>query len=434
MNLGRMTLVLAAVLLLGSLCAGAAQEAPTLDELLVRAVQDSPELHSLDYQIRVAEAMVPTAGALPDPMLEVGLSNVPANTLLGLDQDTMTGIEVMVSQEVPRSSKRRLSRQAQGQEADMLRQRLLDRRNDVVRRVTRAYRDVQSMDEQIALTEQNKQLAQDMLAAAEASYAAGKTMQQDVFMAQVRLSQMLDMLITMRRERASAEVMLGQALSREGNFTIAPLPPITRTSIHLDAAQLSAAAGETSPQLAEMRVRAEQAATQERLARLGLKPDYQFSFAYMIRQPVSGVDMSGVDMWSARVGINLPWMYRRERTDQEIKAAEATRQAAEEDVKAMRNELASMLQQAANAIQHDDQQLDLLLTGLLPQSEGAMAAARAAYITGKGAMTALLDTQMSYLTMQLQRPRLVADRESNLADLIYLSGGPTPAAEGAHES
>jgi outer membrane protein TolC len=127
-------------------------------------------------------------------------------------------------------------------------------------------------------------------------------------------------------------------------------------------------------------------------------------------------------------------MYRRERTDQEIKAAEATRQAAEEDVKAMRNELASMLQQAANAIQHDDQQLDLLLTGLLPQSEGAMAAARSAYITGKGAMTALLDTQMSYLTMQLQRPRLVADRESNLADLIYLSGGPTPAAEGAHES
>ena len=36
MNLGRMTLVLASVLLLGSLCAGAAQEAPTLDELLGR--------------------------------------------------------------------------------------------------------------------------------------------------------------------------------------------------------------------------------------------------------------------------------------------------------------------------------------------------------------------------------------------------------------
>ena len=397
---------------------------PTLESLIAQGIQNSPGLRSLHYQIRAAEAMIAPAGALPDPMLEIGLKDIPVGAGISLNRDTMSGLEVMVSQMVMPSAKRRLDRGMQADMARMVRERYADKRNDIVRRVTKAYREVQAMDEQIRITEQNKQLAADMLAAAEASYATGKVMQQDVFMSQVRLSQMVDMLLAMRKERANAEVMLGEALTRPTGFTIGPLPPPERTPAAMEAESLVAAAEAASPQLLEMRVRVEQAEKQVRLAALGLKPDYTFSFAYMTRQTVEMEPMSGDDMWSAAVGINLPWVYRRDKTDQQRKSAAAARCAAEADVAAMQNELAAMIRQRVNDIYSADQQLALLDTGLLPQSEGAVAAARSAYVVGKGSITAMLDSQMSFLNLQLQRSRLTAEREINLAELTYLIGKP----------
>lgn len=411
--------------------AGSSAAPPALETLISEGVNNSPKLLSLHYQIHEAEAMVAPAGALPDPMLEVSLRNIPVGAGIGLDQDMMSGVEVMVSQEVRPSAKRRLEREMQADMARMLREKYADKWNDIVRRVTKAYRDVQAMDEQIRITEQNKQLAADMLAAEEASYATGKAMQQDVFMAQVRLSQMVEMLLTMRKERATAEVMLGEALNRRTGFAIGPLPPLTPTPASLDTERLIVTTDAASPQLLEMRVRVQQSERRERLAALGLRPDYRLSFAYMIREPLEMEPMSGDDMWSAAVGIALPWVFRREKTDQERKAAAAAKCAALEDVSAMRNELVSMIRQRVNDIRAADQQLVLLETGLLPQSEGAVAAARSAYVVGRGSITAMLDSQMSFLNLQLQRSRLTAERESNLAELTYLIGKPgCPPAEG----
>lgn len=410
--------------LAGSLLSGLArgQEPPSLDQLIAQGVQNSAELRALSYQICEAEARIAPAGALPDPMLEVGFKNIPVDAGISISQDPMSGLEIMVLQEVMPKERRRLERGRQADMARMLRERYADKRNDIARRVTRAYRELQSLDEQIRVAEANKQLAEDMLAAAEANYATGKAMQQDVFMAQVRVSQMVEMLISMRRERANAEVMLAEALNCQTGITIGLLPAPTCTSVNLDPEQLIATASAASPQLLEMRVRVEQAEKQVRLADLGLKPNFTFSLAYMLRGRVDDDPMTGAEMWSAGVGINLPWVYRKEKTEQERQAAAAAKNAALEEVSARRNELVSMIRQRVNEVRRADEQLCLLDTGLLPQAEGAVAAARSAYLVGKGSITALLDSQMSFLNYRLQRSRIIAEREINLAEINYLVG------------
>jgi outer membrane protein TolC len=87
-----------------------------------------------------------------------------------------------------------------------------------------------------------------------------------------------------------------------------------------------------------------------------------------------------------------------------------------------------LIRQRVNDVRRAEEQLCLLDTGLLPQSEGAVAAARSAYGVGTGSITALLDSQMSFLNFHLQRSRLLAEREINLAELTYLVG--CPPAEG----
>ena len=414
---------------------GLAQEAtlPSVDALVTEALAKSAELASLRQQVAAAEAMVAPAGALPDPMVAVGLSNVPVGAGIRLDQDAMSSLQLMASQEVPRSSKRRLGREVQSAMAAMLRARYDQKRTEIVRQVKQAYLDVQLMDQEVIIAGQNREVAQDMLATAEALYATGKVMQEDVFLAQVRLSQMVEMAISARRERGMAQTRLNRLLYRPPNQDIATLPPPQPTSRALTSAALAPLAMERNPGLIEMRARVQQAEKGEHLAAQGIKPDFRLDVAYMIRKPVDMEPMSGDDMWSATVGINLPWLYRRQKVDQEVKAAQATRAAAQQDVGSMSNELGAMIEESLIELRRQEEQLALVETGLLPQAEGALAASRASYITGQGEVLNLLDSQMNLYNLQLERVRLITDHERTLAELEYLAGGSLEAGAGTAE-
>jgi len=436
-------LATAILLALGDL--GAAQGEPMLtrDQAICEAIEKSAELASLEQQAAAAEAMVAPAGALPDPMLSAGLSNLVVGQGLRLDQDAMTGIEFMLSQEVPPSSKRRLSREVQSGELAMVQARRQDKLLDLIRQVKKSYLDLQYYDEALAVAEQNRDLAQDMLAAAEARYATGKGMQQDVFQAQVRLSQMVEMLISMRRMRAAAQARLNRLLYRAPGQPIAPLPGIRMSALDLNASDLAACAEESNPRLTEMRARLAQAHNSQQLAAQEIKPHYTFGLSYMVRTRIPMNDMSGSDMWGVSVGINLPWIYRRQKVDQEVKVAQASRLAAEQDLAAMQNELSGMIEEMVIEVQRTADQLSLVETGLLPQAEGAVAASRASYAAGQGEILDLLDNQMNLYDLQLERVSLLADHERGLAEIEYLvgasPGGPpegtlvprTEAEEGA---
>ena len=132
----------------------------------------------------------------------------------------------------------------------------------------------------------------------------------------------------------------------------------------------------------------------------------------------------GEDFWSASVGVSLPWIYRRDTVDQEVKAAEARRSAAELEAAAIRNGVMGRIEELVVELVREDEQIALLETGLLPQAEGALASSRAAYATGQVELLTLLDNQMNLYSLELQRLRLIADHERDVSELEYLVGGP----------
>ena len=401
----------------------------SLSAAIAEALEKSAELKALARRVEAAESMVRPAAALPDPMASVGLTNIPVGSGVQLDQDMMSGVELMLSQEVPRGEKRRLRARAQSEEAEMLRARLQDRQNDVVRMVKKAYFDLQYLEEAVTITDQNRLLVEDMLAAAEGRYATGKGMLQDIFQAQVRLSQMLDMLVELRQKRAAGGIRLNKLMYRPPTEPVGELAPLSRTARPGGEEGMEERAISGSPALAEMRVRLRQQGIRAELAAQGIRPDFSFAFRYMIRQRLEMNPMSGDDMWSASVGMSLPWLYRREKVDEEVRGARAEQEAAEQELAAMENELRQMVEETVTEIGRAEEQLSLVETALLPQAEGALSSSRAAYETGKTEFGNLLDNQMSLYNEQLRRADLAADRERSLADLEYLLGGP-PSCRG----
>lgn len=395
----------------------------TLESVLAEALESSAELEAVRAQVRAAEASIAPAGALPDPMLSLSVSDMPVGGVR-LDETSMSAVELGLSQLVPGGRKRSFRCQVRELEVLALRARYQDRRNDLVRRVRRAYYDLQYLDAAVVIAEQDRQLAQDLLATAEARYATGGGIQQDVFRAQVRLSQTIDTLVALRQRRAAAAVRLNRLLYRPPSQPVPALPPLTRTYFSLADQALGIRAVEINPQLAEARTLVEQMQTQARLAAEGIRPDYTLGFMYRFRQEVPMEPMSGEDFWSVSAAINLPWIYRGQTVDQEVAGAQAQQMAAASNLEALLNEIAAGIDELLVEIARDDEQLALLETGLLPQAEGALASSMAAYATGQVNFLTLIDNQMNLYELQMQGLELIADHERNLADLEYLVGEP----------
>ena len=255
--------------------AGPGQEhgpAPTVQALVAEALERSAELAALSERIAAAEASAAPAGALPDPMASIAISNVPVEGV-ELNRTPMSGISLGVSQGLPAGAKRQLRRRATEQEAEALRARYEDRRNDLVRRVKQACIELQYLDEALVIVAENKRLAQDFLATAEARYATGKGLQQDVFRAQVRLSRMIDMLVGLRQRRAGAATRLNKLLYRPSGGPVPTLSGLSLSKLRLSAEPLGARAEAENPRLKERRVRVDQAGTRESLAAAGIRPD-----------------------------------------------------------------------------------------------------------------------------------------------------------------
>jgi outer membrane protein TolC len=400
-----------------------AVKGPTLEAMVAEAVERDAELTALGERVRAAEAMVAPMGALPDPMALVALSNVPMWGL-ELDRTPMSGVEAGVSQQVPGSGKRRLRREVQSQAAEILRARYRDRRNDVARRVRRTYFDIQYLDEALEIGEQSKGLAEDFLATAEARYATGKGLQQDVFRAQVRLSRMVDLMVALRETRSAAATRLNKLLYRPASSVVPRLPRLEERKLSqgLDGEALAARAEAENPRLEELRIGATQAATKEALAAQGLRPDFTLGLKYRLRESVPMDPVRGEDFWSLSAGMSLPWLYRRDKVDQEVEAAGAERRAREAEVEALRNELSARVEELVIELRRLGVQIALLETGLLPQAEGALSSSYSAYRTGQVELLTLMDNQMNLYNLQLQRIALMAERERDLAELDYVVG------------
>ena len=91
------TLMLACLIL--SPVARGAQRLP-VDQAVEIALRQSPEIQALGAQSDALDAMVPQAGALPDPVLSLNALNLPTDSF-DFDQEPMTNVQLALMQSIP---------------------------------------------------------------------------------------------------------------------------------------------------------------------------------------------------------------------------------------------------------------------------------------------------------------------------------------------
>ena len=412
---------LAGIMLAAALPA-AAQE-PTdaqLAALLAEAAQNNPDVLAARRESDAARSRISPAGALDDPMLEVGVLNYPVESRSFKTED-MTMKMIGFAQRLPYPGKRALRRDVAESEALAVESNLQELVNRVRRDVKVAYFDLGFVDESLRLAERNRRVLEQYLSIAEARYGVGQGTQADVLKAQTQVSKMLEELIKLGRERPMLEAELNRAAGRGAAPAAVNPPPAQARDVALRLDELRAAARENRPQLAAQQRMMDRNAKAVELARKDYYPDFDVRVSYGQRDNFQ--DMRREDLISFTVAINLP-VWRESKRDPRVTEAQAMRDQASTMYQARLNELDAMLRQQVAAAEQSLKSVRLYETGLLPQARLTADASLAAYRVGRVDFFSLLDSRMTVFNAEVGYAASLAAYNKALVEIEFLTGKP----------
>lgn len=399
-------------LLLGAGIAMAA-EPLQLSEAQRVAELRAPQLAAAQAQENAAREMAISAGQLPDPVLKLGVANVPISGEMAwsLVQDGMTMRQVALMQEFTRGDKRQARAERALSEAGVAvaarRQALAATRRDTAL----AWLDLAYQDSMRQLIEAQLGELRLQQQAAEAAFRAGRGPQADILANGLAIARTQDQLAQMQRDIAMARARLARWVGEDAQRPLGALPDHDRLS--WDTGMGDDALG-AHPTLAAQQGMVSVAEAEARLARENRTPDIAVELMYSQRGP------SYPNMVSLNFSMPLPWD-RGNRQDREVSAslarAEAARAAREDMQRAYRAELAERLA----AWQADRARLVRYDKELLPLAAGQVDATLTAYRAGSGMLDRVLEARRMQLDTRMERQRVALEAARSWAQLNFLN-------------
>ena len=384
----------------------------SLQEAQRRAVERSRLLAAQDSAVRSSREMAVAAGQLPDPVLKMGIDNLPIDgpDQFSLTRDFMTMRRIGVMQELTRGEKRdlraqRFEREAEKGVAEKAMATASIQRGTALAWLERYY--AQALLKVVA--EQIEQVKGE-ITAAEAVYRGGRGSQADVIGAHGTLAALEDKASELRRRVLVGKTNLARWIGEGADAPLADPPRID--SVRLNEASLEQDLAH-HPEIAVLAKQEEVAVAEAKIAQASSTPDWTFEVAYQQRGP------SYSNMISLGVSVPLPWD-RANRQDREIASklavAEQARAQREEMLRAHVAEVRGMIAEWQNG----RERLARYEKDLLPLAAERSKAALAGYQGGKTGIADLLLARRNETDMRLQAVQLEMDTARLWAQLNFL--------------
>ena len=388
--------------------------AMTLEEAERLALAANPEIAVAARRVAIAEAHVPIAGALDDPMAMYRGWGVPLSQPWNYNQAQNM---FSISQTFPGRGKRDLRTSVAESDVDEAKANLEQVRLEVRVRVHKAFDDLLLTDDEMRIHDQHLTIARHAIEDARIKYTNGKVPQQDMLKAQVALTRLAEHMIRFDHDADLARARLNTLLGRDPN---APLRVTGQFAVLVtlpEARSLDDLAFRSRPDLLAAEQAAERSHKEKALASKAFVPDFTVSAGYMIQQPGAFAR----NAYMVEGSMNLPWLNHRKH-DAEI--AEATVLATEQDAEltAMRNAAFGQIQEALVEAEAAQKLAHLYHGQLRPQAEATLQSSVIAYENDKTDLLDLLDSQMTVIDIDLAWLQAVGDFDARLADLELATG------------
>ncbi len=382
-----------------------------LDAATALAIERQPQLDALSAEARAARERGVAAGQLPDPTLNLGISDL---TLEGADRFTLrresdTQIMAGVRQAFPRAAKRQLRRERAEHEAETFDAERSAAERLIAREAGLAWLDVWKAEESLRLTKASLVEAERQVQAATIALSANRATQAEVLAAKVEAESLRDRADgysqSARHYRNGLARWIGEAAFN-------PLCPDLPADAAPDAPTLIAAL-RTHPHFLAEAKKVAVAETDIGLARQDYQPDWAVSLGYGHRPAFA-------DYAQLQFEIGLP-VFSANRQDRQLESALAMQSAQQARLEDALREHTADIRMNADDWQRLQARLRRYDDSLLPQSRARIEAALVAYGAGAGLLKDVLDARRMALELAMQKLDLQLDSAKHQVQLRYFA-------------
>jgi len=392
-----------------------------MSDAVAVALQDNPNLAEMQSRYRALKEIPSQRGTLPDPVLSLNAMNLPTDTF-HVGQEGMTQMQIGISQALPFPGKLALREQASEFDAQAAGYSAEETRVRLISTVRSSWWQLYYLDRSLAVVDSNQSLLRNFVQVARTKYEVADGLQQDVLMAQLELSKLIDQKIQLQAVRRSQATQLNLLMGVSPDAGVRLPEKVDENLPTLAAEQvLYQRAANHRPLLQQMASHVESAQARLSLAEKEYYPDFKLGLAYGERRGDHPNGDSRPDLLSVMFSVNLP-LHTDRRQSSAVKQRShelSTRRYAAED---QHGQVRAEISRAVIDYQRAGQQLSLFKGGIIPQAQQTVASMQAGYQVNEVDFLNLVASQVTLFNYQLRYWQALTEANQALAQLVAATG------------
>jgi outer membrane protein TolC len=392
----------------------------TLDSLIDQALSVSPKLKMLHSKYSAAESSINVNSNLPDPMLTLGLANLPTNSF-SFTQEPMTGKIVGLSQAIPFPGKLSSMADVSEKDAEIVNQEINDARNEIVKNVSQNYYELIFVRKAVEVANENLKLLNEIAKVVRTNYSVAKASQQNLFKVELEITNLNDKIDDLKSKENSITAMLNAQLLRPQDIKISTdsLPSIQYYDFTQQ--QLDSLAVQHRPFITGIELAKKKAELQEKLAKYDYLPNFNVSVQYSQRDRIAKTNTPLADFTSFMVGISLPLNYGG-KVSSKIEQTEAMQDMYSEQYNLSLQMLNSNFGTSVSKLNSLKERIKLVEVAQLPQAQQTYSATLSSYQVGQIDFINVIDAQNKLYQVETSLYRLKSDYLKEVEELKFLTG------------
>jgi len=407
----RISLILALIIIL-SLNAYSQGEGLRLDQLINPALERNPQIKSLQDARDAQKARASAEGALPDPVLGFSLKNVGLDRFT-VGQEMMSEVGFSVSQMIPFPGKLRLKSAVASSQALQVEETLKAARLSLVREIKELYAKLFYYQKSLELLQRKKDVLRNALQISEVKYSVGVGVQSDLFKAQVEISGIEEMILTMEQMARTTRANINSLLDLPPESPLGNPKEIDFYELKADLSTLQEQAQAKSPVLKEAQLMVDQGEIEVKMA----KKEYYPNFMIQVGKGFKG---ALPDMYEVMVGVEVPLYYKKKQANL-LEESVSRLSSSKNQYASMKNEIAFMLTESYTMAQTSANVVALYKDKVLPQARLAYESSLANYRVNRVDFLMLLSDINSLFTYEMEYFRNLSNLWASAAKVEELT-------------
>lgn len=392
----------------------------TLDSLITAAVKLSPKIKMLKAKLNAAEDRVPQVSNLPDPMLTLGMMNLPTNSF-SFSQEAMTGKVVGLSQHFPFPGKLSTMGKISEKDAEIVKQEIEDAKNEIIKNITNAYYELAFVRKALSIEKESRTLLKNIADVVRTKYSVNSASQQNLLKVELQITNINDKLDQLAEKEQSQRSIINSYIFKPAGSPVGTTEDFDFKFLSLTQARLDSIAKADRPFLKGINIAERKAALQKSLAGYGYYPNFTLGVQYTQRDRIAKTNTNLHDLVSLVVGISLPLNYGG-KVSAKVQETESMEELYRQQYNASLQMLNSNFGSAISKLNTLKKRIRLIENGLYPQADQTLKAAMASYQVGKIDFINVIDSENKLYRIKTNLYRLKTNYLKEIASLEFLVG------------